>query len=305
MNFINVKTTIDFKSTNVERWKNRGFTLVELLVVVAIIGILIGMLLPAVQQVREAARRTTCANNLSQLGIALHNYEFGYQHLPAGLIDNAPGPIISQEKGLHVSFLVTLLPYIEERGIADRFDVTVGTYAKANKPAREMVIDTYLCPSAYIATMNIAATAGVSHYAGCHHGTEAPIDDDDNGVLFLNRKVAYGDIYDGSSNTILVGEFLTAADSFGWASGTRSSLRNTGDMINLALGGWGGGGPAAIDLTSSLPTDQVGGFGSNHTGGANFCLASGSIAFLSDSINAALYNNLGNRKDGAMMGNWN
>ena len=76
-------------------------------------------------------------------------------------------------------------------------------------------------------------------------------------------------------------------------------------MINLALGGWGGGGPAAIDLTSSLPTDQVGGFGSNHTGGANFCLASGSIAFLSDSINAALYNNLGNRKDGAMMGNWN
>ena len=297
---MNFKTTADFSSTGGDRRKCGGFTLVELLVVVAIIGILIGMLLPAVQQVREAARRTVCANNLSQLGVALHNYEFGHQHLPAGVTDNAPGPIISQEKGLHVGFLVTLLPYIEERGVADRFDVTVGTYAKANAPAREMAIDTYLCPSAYGNSFNVGATAAISHYAGCHHGTEAPIDDDNNGLLFLNSKVAYGDIYDGSSNTILVGEFFTAPDSFGWASGTRSSLRNTGDMINFGLGG----GPAGIDLTTSLPTDQVGGFGSYHSGGANFCLASGALQFLTDNIDPVLYNNLGNRKDGAMMGAW-
>ena len=304
MYFIDFKTAVDFGSTGSNRRKCGGFTLVELLVVVAIIGILIGMLLPAVQQVREAARRTVCANNLSQLGVALHNYEFGYQHLPAGVTDSAPGPIISQEKGLHVSFLVTLLPYIEERGVADRFDITAGTYAPANAPAREMPIDTFLCPSQWGDSLNVGATAAISHYAGCHHGTEAPIDDDNNGLLFLNSKVAYGDIYDGSSNTILVGEFFNAPDSFGWASGTRASLRNTGDMINLALGAWGAGGPASIDLTSSLPTDQVGGFGSNHSGGANFCLASGALTFLSENTSATLYNNLGNRQDGAMMGAW-
>ena len=279
-----------------------GFTLVELLVVVAIIGILIGMLLPAVQQVREAARRTTCANNLTQLGVALHNYEFGYQHLPSGVTDSNPGPIISQEKGLHVSFLVTLLPYIEERGVADHFDQTLGTYAKANAPARETAIDTYLCASAPGTGFNIGSTAAISHYAGCHHGTEAPIDVDNNGLLFLNSKVTYGDIYDGSSNTILVGEFLTADDSFGWASGTRSSLRNTGELANLNIFG---AGAQVIDLTSSLPTDEVGGFGSHHSGGANFCLASGTVLFLSENIDPVLFNNLGNRKDGAMMGAWN
>ena len=277
-----------------------GFTLVELLVVVAIIGILIGMLLPAVQQVREAARRITCANNLTQLGIAVHNYEFGHQHLPPGVSDTAPGPILSQEKGLHVGFLVALLGHIEERGIADHFDVKVGTYAKANAPARQQPVDTFICPSASTTSMNVGGTAAITHYAGCHHGTEAPIDVDNNGLLFLNSKVTYGDIYDGSSNTILVGEFLTAADSFGWASGTRSSLRNTGNYVDPL----GRGGAMTVDLTSSLPADEVGGFGSYHNGGANFCLADGSMHFLSYNITATLFNNLGNRKDGAMMGEW-
>jgi len=294
----NVQTAAGWGETHSFRARRRGFTLVELLVVIAIIGILIGMLLPAVQQVREAARRTACANNLSQLGVALHNYEFGHQHLPAGVIDSAPGPILSQEKGQHVGFLVTLLPYIEERGIADRFDIAAGTYAKANAPAREMPVDTFLCPSSPGNWFNDTSTAAISNYAGCYHGTEVPIDDDNNGLLFLNSAITYGDIYDGSSNTILVGEFWTAPDSFGWASGTRSSLRNTEKPVNFSQQAWG---PPVVDPTLSLPADQVGGFGSYHSGGANFCLASGSITFLSDNIDPILFNNLGNRKDGAMM----
>ena len=124
----------------------RAFTLVELLVVVAIIGILIGMLLPAVQQVREAARRTACLNNLAQLGLAMHNNEFSFGHLPAGVVDTA-GPILNQPAGQHVSWTVQLLRFVEQNGIADNFDIQAGAYAGSNGAARSMVIPVYICPS--------------------------------------------------------------------------------------------------------------------------------------------------------------
>ena len=115
------------------------------------------MLLPAVQQVREAARRTICANNLAQLGMAVHNYEFAREHLPPGVIEKN-GPIDTTEIGNHVGFLVHLLTYIEQRGIANNFDMDAGTYAAANAPAREMVIPTFICPS-FGNTMNATLNA--------------------------------------------------------------------------------------------------------------------------------------------------
>ena len=207
------------------RWSSKtGFTLVELLVVIAIIGILIGMLLPAAQQVREAARRAVCQNNLAQLGIAIHNYEFSMEHLPPGVVNNG-GPIRTEEKGQHVGFLVQLLPYIEQKGIAKNFDIAAGTYAAVNAPARAMRIPVFECPSFYF-SMNDAQTAGITNYAGCNNGSEKPIDVKNNGLLFLNSNVTYGDIFDGSTNTILVGEMAPMKDTLGWASGTRASLRN-------------------------------------------------------------------------------
>ena len=270
-----------------------AFTLVELLVVVAIIGILIGMLLPAVQQVREAARRVSCSNNIAQLGIALHNYEFGHEHLPPG-VTNPTGPILSQPIGQHVSFLVELLPYIEQSGIANRFDKSLGTYAPANAPAREQRISLYECPSDYFSAFD--GTAGLTSYAGCHHSTEAPIDTDNNGLLFLNSEISYGDIYDGSSNTILVGELQTdELSSLGWASGTRASLRNTSPIIAMA--------PGAI-VQAAPPTNlkEVGGFGSRHPGITNFCFADGRVSSLSNNIDPIVYQTLGDRADGEMMG---
>ena len=274
--------------------KRRGFTLVELLVVIAIIGILIGMLLPAVQQVREAARRTACANNMAQLGLALHNYEFAHEHLPPGVVDKK-GPILSQPVGLHVGFLVELLPYIEQNGIANNFDKTIGTYAKANAPARAMAIPTYGCPS-FGAQINDLGTAGLTNYAGCHNSVEAPIDVDNDGVLFLNSKVTFADMTDGSTNTIMIGEMLPYPGSLGWASGTRSSLRNTSELIT-------GNQFAALRLTPPAP-NEVRGFGSMHPAGANFCMAGGSVVMLRKGINPKLFSNLGNRADGAMMGDF-
>lgn len=276
----------------------RGFTLVELLVVIAIIGILIGMLLPAVQAVREAARRTTCANNLVQIGLAMHNYEFAFGSLPPGVVDkNGPIQNVAGGNVQHVSWTVQLLRFMEQNGIADNFDIKAGTYATVNAPARAMVISSFICPSDSLET-NQSKTAGLSNYAGCHHSVEAPIDADNDGLLFLNSSVNYSGIYDGSSNTILVGEFIAEDIDFGWASGTRASLRNCGEFLNPKdwLATYGGGAITAMKKT------WVGGFSSRHNGGANFLIADGSVSFYSDGIDPAIFEYLGNRSDGEMMG---
>lgn len=279
--------------------KKHGFTLVELLVVVAIIGILIGMLLPAVQQIREAARRTQCLNNLAQLGLAMHNNEFSFGHLPPGVVDKT-GPIQNIATGQHVSWTVHLLRFIEHNGIADSFDIAAGTYTATNAPARAMSISVFQCPSQGNA-MNTNGTAGLSHYAGCHNSVEAPIDVDNDGLLFLNSAVTYGDIYDGSSNTILIGEFIADGADLGWASGTRATLRNTGEILGQRDWNVTYGGGAITQMKNTF----VGGFSSPHPGTVNFLFADGSVHSLTNTINATVFKNLGNRSDGAMMGDQN
>ncbi len=277
---------------------SRGFTLVELLVVVAIIGILIGMLLPAVQQVREAARRTECLNNLAQLGMAMHNYEFSVGNLPPGVMDKK-GPILAKPVGQHTGFLVHLLPFVEQNGIASFFDVDAGAYAGANAPAVLMRIPVFECPSQRLPAGPGAGLPGMSCYAGCHHSVEAPIDDDNDGLLFLNSAIRYGDIFDGSSNTILIGEKLNDASDLGWASGTRATLRNGSEVLDQS--GWTakyGGVPA--------PANVVGGFSSPHPGTCSFLMADGSVHAASVDVEAQLLSDLAAREDGAMMGviNW-
>src|SRR5881275_2054172 len=103
------------------RQKARAFTLVELLVVIAIIGILVALLLPAVQAAREAARRVSCVNNVTQLGLSLHNYEFHFESLPAG-VTNPEGPIRNEPQGNHTSWIVKILPYMEQNALYRHFD---------------------------------------------------------------------------------------------------------------------------------------------------------------------------------------
>src|SRR5437870_1360110 len=115
--------------------KRSGFTLVELLVVIAIIGILVALLLPAVQSAREAARRVTCLNNIVQLNLATHGYEFHFEHLPPGVV-NPDGPIRSEPQGTHVGWIVQILPYMEQNQLARRFDQAAGAYADKNGQVR-------------------------------------------------------------------------------------------------------------------------------------------------------------------------
>jgi prepilin-type N-terminal cleavage/methylation domain-containing protein/prepilin-type processing-associated H-X9-DG protein len=270
-----------------------GFTLVELLVVIAIIGVLVSLLLPAVQAAREAARRTSCLNNTVQLGVAVHNYEFSTEHLPAGTI-NPDGPIRSEADGQHVSWIVQILPYIEMRNVYNRFDQQAGAYAPVNSQVRATPISVLICPSFPGAETVANDTVAVSTYAGCYNDVEVPIDVDNDGLLFLNSAVKYTDILDGSSQTILIGE-TRSEDSLGWMSGTRATLRNT-DRFDVSSWRARPGQPPP-PVFGPL---EVGGFSSGHPGGANFAFADGSCRFIREDIDVETFHQFGNRADGAL-----
>jgi prepilin-type processing-associated H-X9-DG protein len=129
---------------------------------------------------------------------------------------------------------------------------------------------------------------------------EAPIDADNNGLLFLNSSVRYSDIFDGSSNTILLGEALIGKDNLGWASGTRATLRNTGSFEQNLY--YLKDAPGAAAERANENALYVGGFGSFHPGDtANFALADGSVRTIARSIDADVFRLLGNRADGEIM----
>ncbi len=280
--------------------KSCGFTLVELLVVIAIIGILIALLLPAVQAAREAARRSSCLNKMAQLSLAVHNYEYHFESLPPG-VSNPDGPIRNEAQGLHVSWIVKILPYMEQRAVFQRFDQAAGTYAATNSEARSAWIASLWCPSGTITPEAGGNKIQQSSYAGCHHDSEVPIDVDNHGLLFLNSGVRYSDIFDGSSNTILLGEAIARKENLGWASGTRATLRNTGSFVNHRFDFQNASAAAAEEQPKEGPL-YVGGFGSFHAGDvANFGFADGSVRELSQTIDTELFRLLGHRSDGEIM----
>lgn len=273
--------------------KRNAFTLVELLVVIAIIGVLVGLLLPAVQAAREAARRMSCSNNMMQITLGIHHHEFNLEHLPDG-VTGGPGPIRNEENAdTHLGWMARILPYIEQQNAFEMMDFTKSAYATENAEVRAAQIPTYLCPSNPMAYGdNNVNPVGTSHFAGCQHDVEAPIDVDNNGVLFLNSSLRFAQITDGSSNTILIGETLGDKDALGWITGTRATLRNTGQFKNLKLDEF---------RNQELGALEVGGFDSFHQGGGNFAMADGAVIFLTHSIDEQVYHNLGNRADGALI----
>ncbi|MCA9054104.1 MAG: DUF1559 domain-containing protein [Planctomycetaceae bacterium] len=306
--------------------RRSGFTLIELLVVIAIIAILVALLLPAVQQVREAARKSTCQNHLSQIAVALANYEMAFELLPPGVV-NPTGPILSVSEPLdtiegmgvdagldgadgaaatltddpnryHVSWMVQILPQLDERNAYLKFDFGRSVYAGENAPVRSYSIETLLCPSSP-EERNTDGVAGTT-YAGCHDPEEAPADAKNSGLLFLNSRIPFEEIPDGCSHTLMVGErFTQQGDVLGWVSGTRATLRNTGDPINARYPhrSW----PEDEPEPEPLADDQVGGFGSYHPGGSEFAFGDGRVTFISENIDVVTFGLLANRADGELV----
>ena len=273
--------------------KRAGFTLIELLVVIAIIGVLVSLLLPAVQSAREAARRIQCVNNLSQLNLALLNYQSSHEVLPPGSVDNA-GPISDMPQGYHFGWIASLLPHLELSSVYHNLNFNVSVYDPSNTTATAVKASVLSCPSD---PSNLVSSTGAAqtNYAACHDGTETPIDTDNNGLLFLNSAISTSRIPDGTTFTILLGE-KRGTDDLGWASGTRATLRNTGTPPNTPTNFPGGLGAAP-----PISPLNVGGYSSYHPGGVNCAWADGSVRFLKNTIRPQVYQALGNRKDGEMI----
>ncbi len=282
------------------RIAQRGFTTIELLAVVAVISMLIMLLLPAVQQAREAARLVQCQNNLRQIGVALACYDEAFRVLPPGCV-NPTGPVDPAQLTYGMGWLAMILPQMGDAGLSNELDFDVGFDDVANQQVVGQKPDWLNCPSS-------VRTPKLSAYAGCHHDVEAPIDVDNSGVLYLNSSVALPEIPDGRSQTLMVSELnlvprarsvvVPAAET--WIAGTSATLRNTGAIES----GWPGG-RAAFAAAREDPEPQagkkVGGFGSLHTSGLNVLLADGSVRYLRFGTPVSVLRRLANRSDGTVI----
>jgi prepilin-type N-terminal cleavage/methylation domain-containing protein/prepilin-type processing-associated H-X9-DG protein len=290
----------------------RAFTLIELLVVISIIGLLVALLLPAVQAAREAARRTQCVNNLKQVGLALQNYHGSFQVFPPGYISTFDAS--GNDTGPGWGWAAMLLPQMEQKSLFDAINFATPIEAPASQTYRLVLVAGYLCPSdsappSWLATMRNAsgvATQSICQVATANYvgvfGTSDPGIDGD-GTFFRDSNVGLRDITDGSSQTIVAGE---RSQNFGQATwvgsvtgavlfpvdndgiGDPRAEAGPGMVLGHAGGHFGPGNPGA----------EVNQFYSRHAGGVNFLFADGHVAFLKTTLPSPTFKALATRAGG-------
>jgi len=310
--------------------KSFGFTLIELLVVIAIIGVLVALLLPAVQQAREAARRSQCKNHLKQLGLAAHNYHDAFNQMPLG------GTYSTPTGAPNISWAVRCLPYLEQSGLYNQLDMSranVPSQVLADgKQAREHQVSVFRCPSD--PHPDFRSQYAQSSYSGSIGSQRTPSSDSNcNPFLGLAEKLLpansdYGrtlqlgavsgmfsqggasiglyDVSDGGSNTFLFGEILPACMTSipvgWWPSNARATIGSTLAPLNEMTTCEESTRISNPTCTSPDNFNYSWGFKSLHDGGGHFCMADGSVRFVSQSISSATYQALGGRADGKTLG---
>ncbi|PQO35509.1 DUF1559 domain-containing protein [Blastopirellula marina] len=308
----------------ISRSKRRGFTLVELLVVIAIIGVLIALLLPAVQQAREAARRMQCTNQMRQIALAMHNFHDTYRELPPGSQGNNPWGRDSY------SYYCFILPFIEESAMYDQIDFTnkINGAVGRGGQARIGLLDTMLCPSddTNIQEEGVLEWQNALHnyvvcYGDSNYNSGTPWNVVDGyaghaGMFVPEKRAKLRDATDGLSNTLLVSEIITPTQQDIWAAMGRTQVAmgagfttyltpnaDANDRSNRCHTNLGG----ALGAKCTAHADWD--WGANviaprswHTGGVNAALADGSVRFIPDTINVTTWRNLGARSDGQVLG---
>jgi prepilin-type N-terminal cleavage/methylation domain-containing protein len=295
----------------------RGFTLIELLVVIAIIAVLIALLLPAVQQAREAARRTQCKNNLKQIGLALHNYHDVHRLFPPGWIAvNTAGRPSAHEGTSGVGWGAMILPFMEQKNVYELFNSRLPLTDSANAAFLRSQIPSYKCPSDPQPNFfSIREEGGgpiltelpIANYIGCF-GPEnlddcelspgnLPVMSDGtckgSGIFYHNSNVRIAAITDGTTNTLMTGERRTRID-LGWYTSWPGMIAEGEEAFQRVCG--------SADHVPNAPERHFDDFSSHHTGGAQFCLGDGSVRFISENIDKRVYQSLATIQGGEVVG---
>lgn len=295
--------------------KRRGFTLIELLVVIAIIAILIALLLPAVQQAREAARRSQCKNNLKQIGLAVHNYHDVHQSFPPGNINcNALGTCNYSYGGPHYStWTISILPFLDQAPLYNIYDATLPTDSAAaanNQTVAQTQLAVYKCPSDVgavdlgrpesgprpydYAFGSYRAVSGVTRSRGGPHFDEGQTNSaQDRGAMHVvyNRwgTENFASITDGTSNSLMVGEYHSTTHAsrrtfwaYGYTSYNESSIL-AGSPQAFGIPDY----DECVSSSGAHSNDCKRAFASLHVGGVQFLMCDGAVRFISENIDQA------------------
>ncbi|MFM7108216.1 MAG: DUF1559 domain-containing protein [Planctomycetaceae bacterium] len=289
-----------------------GVTLVELLVVIAVIGLLAGLLLPAVQAVREASRRTACGNNLKQTALGLQLYHDARKRFPPGYVSQFDAS--GRDTGPGWGWAAHVLPFVDQATIHRFIDFRAPIEAAAAATAREALVPTFLCPADAApstpfpvgprdAAGNLTATtcsvAPANHVASFGVG-EPGIDGD--GVFYRDSDVRMGDVTDGTSRTLMVGErsFRDAAST--WVGAVTNANQSTDPASRLSLQINNAScfvlGHTGESYDGPAGATEINNFSSPHVGGCTFAFVDGHVAFLGSSVDYTTYKALSTRAKG-------
>lgn len=295
--------------TTTTRTSRDGFTLVEILVVIAIVATLVGLLLPAVQSVREAARRSACSNNAKQVALGLSAFHDSHRALPPGYASDFDSS--GNDTGPGWGWAAHILPQMEHAALFGHLSLASPIEAAGPAAPQETVVSSYLCPSDIVPSTafpvgprdrsgNLTATicrVAPANYIGCFGVGEPGIDGD--GVLYRDSKVRFRDVPDGLGHTLMLGErsFRHAESTWVGAVTNANQAPTPGSPMglqvnnasNFVLGHTGEsyGGPAG-------PT-EINNFTSPHSGGGLFAFVDGHVAFLGSDIDYPTYKALSTR----------
>ncbi len=307
-----------------------GFTLIELLVVMAIIAILMSLLLPAVHQVREAARRTKCKNNLKQLGLAFHNYHDAHGTFPPGYVSRnvTRADPATSETGPGFAWGALMLPYLDQQGLYNVINFELNASNPVNIPHGDTFLTPFRCdsdPAPEVFFVNDGTTnydLATANYVGVFgYGSVTTVPGNPNpaGLLYRNSYTRFSDITDGTSHTMLIGERtskhnfvsgVTAVDSHStWYAAIPNASRPAGmgmmpneGSASLVLGHVGQTTGTMVMHHTPNSTNHIANFSSMHDGGFQVLMADGSVHFLSQNINYDTFRWLGQHSDGNVIG---